>query len=105
MATKLYVGNLSYNTTEDQLRELFSEVGTVESVTLITDRHTGRSKGFGFVEMENDEAAKAAIEKLNETEIDDRKLNVSEARPRVERPAGGGRDFGGGGGGYRPRRY
>jgi len=104
MATKLYVGNLSYETTEESLKELFSEVGPVASVSLITDRHTGRSKGFAFIEMESDEAAKAAIEKLNETEVDGRKLNVSEARPRVERPAGGRGGYGGGGG-YRPRRY
>jgi len=102
MATKLYVGNLSYNTTEEQLRELFSEVGPVESVTLITDRHTGRSKGFGFIEMQSDEAAKAAIEKLNDTELEGRKLNVSVARPREERPAGA-RNYREGG--YRPRRY
>lgn len=102
MATKLYVGNLSYNTTENQLRELFSEVGKVDSVTLITDRHTGRSKGFAFIEMESDEDAKAAIEKLNDTELEERKLNVSEARPRVERPAGA-RSYGGGD--YRPRRH
>jgi len=94
MSTKLYVGNLSYDTTEENLTKLFTEVGPVTSVSVITDRHTGRSKGFGFVEMESSEAAKAAIEKLNETEIDGRKLNVNEAKPREERPAGG-RGYGG----------
>lgn len=97
VATKLYVGNLSYDVTEDQLKELFSTAGVVVSVSLITDRHTGRSKGFGFVEMGSDEAGKAAIEKLNGSEFEGRKLNVNEARPREERPSGG-RGFGGGGG-------
>ncbi len=89
MATKLYVGNFSYDTTEESLTKLFTEIGPVTSVSVITDRHTGRSKGFGFVEMENSADAKAAIEKLNDTEIDGRKLNVNEAKPREERPAGG----------------
>jgi len=95
MATKLYVGNLSYETTEDTLRELFAGVGEVDSVTLITDRHSGRSKGFAFVEMSKEEDAKTAIAQLNGTEVDGRTLNVSEARPREERPSGG---FGRGGG-------
>lgn len=102
MATKLYVGNLSYDVTEEQLKELFSGAGTVVSVSLITDRHSGRSKGFGFVEMGSDDDAKAAIEKLNGTDFEGRKLNVNEARPREERSTGG-RGFGGGG--YRPRRF
>jgi RNA recognition motif-containing protein len=101
VATKLYVGNLSYEVTEEQLKELFSGAGTVVSVNLITDRHSGRSKGFAFVEMGSDDDAKAAIEKLNGTDFEGRKLNVNEARPREERPSGG-RGFGGG---YRPRRY
>ncbi|MFZ3063524.1 MAG: RNA-binding protein [Actinomycetota bacterium] len=104
MATKLYVGNLSYEVTEDQLKQLFSDAGTVVSVNLITDRHTGRSKGFGFVEMGSDADAKAAVEKLNGSDFEGRKLNVNEARPREERPSGG-RGFGGGGGGYRPKRF
>jgi RNA recognition motif-containing protein len=100
MATKIYVGNLSYDTTEDQLREAFSAVGEVETVSLITDRHSGRSKGFAFVEMTKAEEAKAAIEKLNGTDMDGRSLNVSEARPREERSSGGGYGGRGGGGGY-----
>ncbi len=102
MATKLYVGNLSYEVTEEQLKELFSGAGSVVSVDLITDRQSGRSKGFAFVEMGSDDAAKAAIEKLNNTDFEGRKLNVNEAKPREERPSGG-RRFGGGG--YSPRRY
>jgi cold-inducible RNA-binding protein len=100
MATKIYVGNLSYDTTEDQLRDAFSAEGEVETVSLITDRHSGRSKGFAFVEMTNSEEAKAAIEKLNGTDMDGRSLNVSEARPREERSSGGGYGGRGGGGGY-----
>ncbi len=101
MNSKLYVGNLNYATTEDQLRTLFSEVAPVSSVALITDRETGRPKGFGFVEMETAEGAREAIEKLNNTQVDSRTITVSEARPKKE--FGGGRDggFGGGGrGGY-----
>src|SRR3990172_7496233 len=82
MATKLYVGNLSYDTTEAQLRDAFTAVGEVDSVSLITDRDSGRSKGFAFVEMPNETEAKSAIDKLNGTEVDGRTLNVSEARPR-----------------------
>jgi len=84
---KLYVGNLPYNTTEDDLRELFSAHGTVASVRLISDRETGRSKGFGFVEYENDDEAKAAIDALNGQEFSGRALVVNEARPQTERPA------------------
>ncbi|MDP1808156.1 MAG: RNA-binding protein [Actinomycetota bacterium] len=103
MATKIYVGNLSYDTTETQIREAFAAVGEIESVSLIIDRDTGRSKGFAFVEMTNDAEAKSAIEQLNGTEVDGRTMNISEARPREERGGsrggfGGGR--GGGGGGY-----
>lgn len=104
MATKLYVGNLPYEVTEDQLKELFSPHGTVVSVNLITDRQTGRSKGFAFVEMGGEEAAKAAIEALNDKEFDGRKLTVNEARPREERPSGSRGGYGGGGG-YHQRRY
>lgn len=105
MATKLYVGNLSYDTTEDQLRQAFAAVGDVESVALIIDRHSGRSKGFAFVEMPNADQAKAAIEQLNGTQVDGRALNVSEARPREERPSGGGYGGGGYGGQQRGGRY
>jgi cold-inducible RNA-binding protein len=96
MNKKLYVGNLSYGTTEEELRALFSEVGPVASVTIITDRATGQSKGFGFVEMETTEAAEAAIEQLNNREINRRTITVSEARPPREQSS-----FGGGGGGRR----
>jgi cold-inducible RNA-binding protein len=101
MNPKLYVGNLSYQTNEESLRTLFSEVAPVASVAVIMDRDTGRSKGFGFVEMETSEGAKEAIEKLNNRELDSRTITVSEARPKKE---GGGRGgdggFGGGRGGY-----
>jgi RNA recognition motif-containing protein len=90
VAAKLFVGSLSWNVTEDQLRELFATVGTVASASIITDRDSGRSKGFGFVEMSSDEEAKAAIDQLNNKELDGRAINVSEAKPREERPQGGG---------------
>jgi len=88
MAKKLYVGNLSYGMTDASLRELFAQSGTVESATIITDRMSGRSKGFGFVEMSSDKEAQAAIDTFNGKEIDGRKLTVNEARPREERPQG-----------------
>ncbi len=103
MAKKLYVGGLSYDTTEDTLRETFSQAGTVESATIITDKMSGRSKGFGFVEMSSEEEAQKAIEMLNGKELDGRTVTVNEARPMESRPQGGGgfnrprRDFGGGG--------
>lgn len=98
MATKLYVGNLSYTTTEDQLREKFSELGEVESVSLVTDRQTGRSRGFAFVEMSNEAEANKAIETLTGQLLDGRTLNVSVARPRDDRrPARSG--------GFRSKRY
>ena len=106
MAKKLYVGNLSYNTTEAQVRDLFAGVGEVSSVTLITDRDTGRPKGFGFVEMASDADAQEAIKRFNGYSLDNRNLTVNEARPREERSGGGGGGFGGGsrggggGGGY-----
>ena len=78
----IYVGNLSYSTSEDGIYELFEKIGEVDSVRIITDRDTGRSKGFGFVEMSNDEQAKAAIDQLNETEFDGRNLTVNEAKPK-----------------------
>ena len=99
MGKKLYVGNLSYNTTESGLTEFFGEVGQVASVNLITDRMSGRSRGFGFVEMTDEEAARTAINQLNGKELDGRALKVAEAKPqrsRDDRRGGGG---GGGGGG------
>lgn len=97
MAMKLYVGNLSYTTTEEGLNAKFSEFGALDSVNLIIDRETGRSKGFAFVEMANDEEAKSAIQALDGTEFDGRNIRVSEAKPQ-ERRSGGNRGFGGGGG-------
>jgi cold-inducible RNA-binding protein len=97
MTQKLYVGNLSFQSTEGDLESLFTQVGDVESVRIITDRDTGRSRGFGFVEM-SDENATKAIEKFNGTELDGRELTVNEAKPQVRRDGGGG---GGGGGGGR----
>lgn len=101
---KLYVGNLSYNAGENDLRELFSAYGTVDSVAVITDRDTGRSKGFGFVEFGNDAEAQAAIAGLNGKEVSGRALTVSPARPKSEGGGGGGRGGYGGGGG-RGNRY
>jgi|SRR5688572_79064 len=94
MAVKLYVGNLPYSTTDEDLRTLFAEYGTVVSASIISDRDSGRSKGFGFVELEDDAQAKAAIEALNGKEFSGRNVVVNEARPREERPR---RDFNGGG--------
>ena len=102
MGKRIYVGNLSYQTTENDLTNLFEQVGQVESVNIITDRDTGRSKGFGFVEMGNEEADKA-IAQFNGTELGGRSITVNEARPREERSGGGGGrgrgGYGGGGGG------
>lgn len=86
MAKKLYVGGLSYDTTEEALKEAFSEIGTVESAVIIMDRMTNRSKGFGFVEMATEEEAQKAIEALNGKELDGRTVTVNEARPMEERP-------------------
>ncbi len=94
MTKKLYVGNLSYDTTEEQVRELFSQAGEITEVALITDRETGRPKGFGFVEMATEEGAQEAIKRFNGYTLDNRNLTVNEARPREERSGGGG--FGGG---------
>ena len=99
MGKKLYCGNLSYDVSNADLEELFAEFGTVQSAQVITDRESGRSKGFGFVEMGSDAEAQAAIAALNEQEHSGRSLTVNEARPREERPRGGG--YGGGGGGDR----
>ena len=96
MATKLFVGSLSYNTTDATLEEFFSTVGTVVSAKVIMDRDTNRSKGFGFVEMSSDEEAKAAVAQLNGKELDGRTIAVNEARPREDRDRG---SFGGGNGG------
>ena len=85
MGRKLYVGNLPYSATEDTLRETFSRCGTVDSANMITDRDTGRSKGFGFVEMSSDSEAQAAIQELNGTTLEDRQIKVNEAKPRAPR--------------------
>jgi RNA recognition motif-containing protein len=98
MGKKLYVGNLPYSATDSTLQQHFSQVGTVESAKVIMDRDSGRSKGFGFVEMSSEQEATDAIEKLNGQQMDGRPLNISEARPQAPRE-GGGRGFGGGGGG------
>ncbi len=103
MAKKLYVGGLPYTTTEGELQSLFEQAGTVESVAVITDRMSGRSKGFGFVEMATDEEAQAAIAKFNGTEFGGRTLVVNEARPMEKRERPPRRDeggYGGGGGRY-----
>lgn len=104
---KLYVGNLSYNTNNQSLQTLFSQHGEVRSAEVIMDRETGRSKGFGFVEMANSQAGNAAINALNGQDIDGRSLTVNEARPRESRPGGGGGGGGRGGdrGGFRGGRY
>jgi cold-inducible RNA-binding protein len=105
MSKKLYVGNLAFQTTEDELNGIFSQFGAVESVTIITDRDTGRSKGFGFVVMEDADADKA-IEQLNGSQLGGRNLTVNEARPMVKREFNDrGRGRGGGGGGGGRRRY
>jgi len=104
MSTKLYVGNLAFQTTSEDLQELFAQAGTVESASVVEDRMTGRSRGFAFVEMSTPEEAAAAIEQMNGREVGGRALKVNEAKPRENRGGGGGggRGFGGnrGGGGY-----
>lgn len=98
MGKKIYVGNLSYSMSDESLVDLFAQFGQVESARIVTDRDSGRSKGFGFVEMSTDEEAQTAIEKLNGSEQGGRNLNVSEAKPMAPRDnnRGGGRSFGGG---------
>jgi RNA recognition motif-containing protein len=97
MATKLFIGSLAWATNDDSLKDFFAGVGTVVSASVIMDRETNRSKGFGFVEMSSEEEAKAAVEQLNGKELDGRAIVVSEARPREERPRdGGGGGYGGG---------
>ncbi len=104
MGKKLYVGNLTYNVNDSDLEQLFSQFGTVRSAQVIQDRETGRSKGFGFVEMDSDAQAQAAIQALHDQEHDGRRLTVNEAKPREDRGGGGGGygggRSGGGGGGY-----
>ncbi len=99
MGKKLYVGNLPYSATESSLTEWFSQSGTVESARLIIDRDSGRSKGFGFVEMSTDEEAEKAIQEWNGKEVEERTLTVNEARPQESRSGGGGGGFDGGRGG------
>ena len=89
MAKKLFVGSLPFETTSEELNKLFTEIGDVESANIVTDRMSGRSRGFGFVEMAKDEDATKAVEKLNGSEIGGRKIVVNEARPREERPSNG----------------
>ncbi len=98
MAKRLYVGNLKYTVTSEELQELFEQYGSVSSAQVLSDRETGRSRGFGFVEMVNDDEALAAIESLDGQDHDGRRLTVNEARPRTTGGGGGG---GGSGGGYR----
>jgi RNA recognition motif-containing protein len=106
MSMKLYVGNLAFQTSSEELQQLFSQAGTVESAAIVEDRETGRSRGFGFVEMATPEEGKAAIEQFNGKEMNGRNLTVNEARPRENRSGGGGGGgrggYGGGGGGGRP---
>ena len=94
----LYVGNLPHSTTEEELRNIFEAHGAVEKITLVTDRDTGRSRGFGFVEMTNASEADKAIAALNGTDLGGRTLTINEAKPKSQHPGGGGHRFGGGGG-------
>ena len=102
MSTKLYVGNLSFQTTSQELQALFAQAGTVQSASVVEDRDTGRSRGFAFVEMSTQEEATSAIEQFNGKEVGGRAMKVNEAKPRENRSGGGGRGFGAnrGGGGY-----
>ncbi len=95
---KLYLGNLSYDASEDDLRDFFSDYGPIESVKVITDKFSGKSKGFGFIELADDDKALAAIDELNEQELQGRSIRVAEARPQENRGGGGGGHRGGGGG-------
>jgi RNA recognition motif-containing protein len=99
----IYVGNLPYTVVEEDLREIFEEYGEVASVKIINDKLTGRSKGFGFVEMDDDDEAKKAIEELNNADLSGRNIKVNESRPRSNDSRGGGNRRGGGGGGYNRR--
>jgi RNA recognition motif-containing protein len=98
MSSKLYVGNLAFQTSSEDLREMFAQAGTVESATVVEDRDTGRSRGFGFVEMATKEEAEAAIAQFNGQDVNGRSLTVNEAKPREDRGGGGRGGFGGGGG-------
>src|SRR5256714_15215133 len=98
MSMKLYVGNLAFQTSSDDLQQLFAQAGTVESASVVEDRETGRSRGFGFVEMSSKEEGQKAIEQFNGKEVNGRNLNVNEAKPRENRGFGGGNRGGGGGG-------
>ena len=101
MSMKLYVGNLAFQTSSQELQELFAQAGTVESASVVEDRETGRSRGFGFVEMSSKEEGAAAIDQFNGKEVNGRALKVNEAKPRENRGGGGGRGgFGGGRGGF-----
>jgi RNA recognition motif-containing protein len=100
MEKRLYVGNLPFDTTEDDLHQLFSAHGQIVSAKLITDMETGRSRGFGFVEMSSEDEAKTAIDKMNKAKVGDRELTVNEARPRPEKTGGSRGGFGGGRGGF-----
>jgi len=100
MSTKLYVGNLTFQTTSQDLQELFTQAGTVESANVVEDRDTGRSRGFAFVEMSTKEEATSAIEQFNGKELGGRALKVNEAKPRENRGGGSGRGFGGNRGGF-----
>lgn len=103
MGTKLYVGNLPFSTTENELQELFAQAGAVQEVTLMQDKFTGKSRGFAFITMGSEQDAQNAVSQLNGKAIEGRPLTVNEARPREPRPpggGGGGRGYGGGGGGY-----
>jgi cold-inducible RNA-binding protein len=99
MGTRLYVGNLSFNTTETDLQDLFSQAGAVQEVALMQDKFTGKSRGFAFVTMTNEQDAQNAITQYNGKTVEGRPLTVNEARPREARPSGGGGGYGGGGGG------
>ena len=98
MGRKLFVGNLPFSTDERRLEEIFAAIGPVDTVNIVRDQMTGRARGFAFVEMQTDEAAQAAIDKLNDTDLDGRKMAVNEARPKPSGGGGGGRGPGGGGG-------
>jgi RNA recognition motif-containing protein len=105
MSTKLYVGNLAFQTTSQELQQLFAQAGTVQSASVVEDRDTGRSRGFAFVEMSSEEEATSAIEQFNGKEVGGRALKVNEAKPRENRGGGGGRGFNDSrGGGYGGRR-
>lgn len=99
----IFVGNLSFNTGEQELRQIFEAYGQVDRVSIMMDRDTGRSRGFGFVEMNSNEDGEKAIAALNGSQVGGRTINVNEARPKAERAGGGGRDRGGRGGGRRDR--